>query len=250
MSLLRADCLIKSFRRRIVVYGVSLEVRSGEIVGLLGRNGAGKTTTFQMMVGLLRPDRGRILLDGTDISRLPTHKRAALGVTYLPQEGSVFLKATTADNLRLILELERRSRGDVEAAGRRLLKELGLDALADQPAHTLSGGERRRLEICRALILRPKFLLLDEPFTGVDPLTVVEIQKILLALRDRGIGVVVSDHNVRDTFKVVGRATIIDEGQVLVEGSPEELAGDALARDCFLGNTFRLGGEIPSAFGR
>jgi len=249
MSLLRADCLIKSFRRRIVVYGVSLEVRSGEIVGLLGRNGAGKTTTFQMMVGLLRPDRGRILLDGTDITRLPTHKRAALGVTYLPQEGSVFLKATTAGNLRLILELERSSRGDVEAAGRRLLKELGLDTLADQPAHTLSGGERRRLEICRALILRPKFLLLDEPFTGVDPLTVVEIQKILLALRDRGIGVVVSDHNVRDTFKVVGRATIIDEGQVLVEGSPEELAGDALARDCFLGHSFRLGGEIPSAFG-
>ena len=249
MPLLCADCLIKSFRRRIVVYGISLEVRSGEVVGLLGRNGAGKTTTFQMMVGLLRPDRGRILLDGTDISRLPTHERAALGVTYLPQEGSVFLKATTADNLRLILELQSGSRRNVEATGRRLLEELGLSAVANQPAHTLSGGERRRLEICRALVLRPKFLLLDEPFTGVDPLTVVEIQKILLSLRDRGIGIVVSDHNVRDTFKVVSRATIIDEGQVLVEGSPEELAADPLARDCFLGNNFRLGGEVPSAFG-
>jgi lipopolysaccharide export system ATP-binding protein len=250
MPVLQAVCLIKSFRRRAVVYGVSLEVRSGEVVGLLGRNGAGKTTTFQMMVGLLRPDRGQILLDGTDISRLPTHERAALGVTYLPQEGSVFLKATTADNLRLILELKGRSRSDVEAAGHRLLKELGLSALASQPAHTLSGGERRRLEICRALVLQPKFLLLDEPFTGVDPLTVVEIQRILLALRDRGIGIVVSDHNVRDTFKVVSRATIIDEGQVLVEGSPDELAADDLARDCFLGHNFRLGGEIPTAFGR
>ncbi len=244
MAVLCAEELTKSFGPRVVVRALSLEVRGGEIVGLLGRNGAGKTTTFQMMAGLLRPDSGRLLLDGLDISRLSTDKRARRGVTYLPQEGSAFLKASVADNLRMILELRRLSRSEREDRVRALLEELGLTDLAGQPAHTLSGGERRRLEICRALVLDPAFLLLDEPFTGIDPLTIVEIQKILLRLRERGIGIVLTDHNVRDTFRIVARAAIIDEGQVLIEGPPEVLAADERARRRFLGPDFRLGEEV------
>jgi lipopolysaccharide export system ATP-binding protein len=244
MAVLRAEALTKSFGSRVVVSDLTLEVRSGEIVGLLGRNGAGKTTTFQMMAGLLRPDSGRLFLDDFDLSRLATDKRARRGVTYLPQEGSAFLKATVGDNLRMILELRRLTRPEREERARALLEELGLTDLADQPAHTLSGGERRRLEICRALVLDPSFLLLDEPFTGIDPLTIVEIQKILLRLRERGIGIVLTDHNVRDTFRIVGRAAIIDEGRVLIEGPPEALAADERARRRFLGPDFRLGGEV------
>lgn len=244
MGVLRAEALTKSFGSRVVVHDLTLEVRRGEIVGLLGRNGAGKTTTFQMMAGLLRPDSGRLLLDDLDISRLSPDKRARRGVTYLPQEGSAFLKASVADNLRMILELRPLSRSEREARVGTLLDELGLADLAGQSAHTLSGGERRRLEICRALVLDPAFLLLDEPFTGIDPLTIVEIQKILLRLRERGIGVVLTDHNVRDTFRIVGRAAIIDEGRVLVEGPPEVLAADERARRRFLGPDFRLGEEV------
>ncbi len=246
MSLLRALDLTKSFDRRQVVKGMNVEVRSGETIGLLGRNGAGKTTTFQMMVGLLRPDSGRILLDDEDISRSPTYERALKGITYLPQEGSVFLKASVEDNLRLILELKPYSTKEREALEEELLGELGLAALARQSAHSLSGGERRRLEICRALSLKPKFLLLDEPFTGIDPLTIIELQKILLRLRDRGIGIVISDHNVRDTFKIASRAYIIDDGQLLIEGSPQLVAADERARERFLGKNFKLGEEIPA----
>jgi len=244
MAVLRAEKLSKSYNSRAVVKGVTLEVRSGEIVGLLGRNGAGKTTTFQMMVGLVKPEGGRITLDGADLSRMTTDRRAVLGITYLPQEGSVFLKASVEDNLRLILEILPLAPKDRERTRRALLEELGLLGLAKQSAASLSGGERRRLEICRALALDPKFLLLDEPFTGIDPLTILELQKIMLRLKDKGIGIVLSDHNVRDTFKVVGRACIIDGGEVLVEGPPLEVAADARAREKFLGKDFRFGEEV------
>jgi len=246
MSILRAENLTKIFSRRTVVKDMSLEVRSGEIIGLLGRNGAGKTTTFQMMIGLLRPDGGRIFLGETDISRMTTCERASLGITYLPQEGSVFLKTSVENNLRMILEMQPLAKGEREERARELLAELGLLALSKQGAHSLSGGERRRLEIARALVLNPKFLLLDEPFTGIDPLTILELQKIMLHLKEREIGIVISDHNVRDTFKVVSRACIIDEGQKLVEGTPPIVASDASAREKFLGKNFELGEEIES----
>jgi len=242
-STLEAQGLVKRFGRRTVVKGVDVRVAGGEIVGLLGRNGAGKTTTFQMVVGLLRPDAGRVVLDGRDISRLPTDKRALAGLTYLPQENSVFLKATVADNLRLGLELRGYKRAERKTTAAELLEEFGLEALARQQAHTLSGGERRRLEICRALILRPKFLLLDEPFTGIDPLTILELQKILLRLKGRGIGVVLSDHNVRDTFKIADRAYIIDAGEILIDDVPVKVAADPKARERFLGTAFTFGEE-------
>ena len=244
MPTLRADRLTKSYDDRTVVRELSLEVRSGEIVGLLGRNGAGKTTTFQMMVGLVRPERGTILLDRTDISRMTTYRRAKGGITYLPQDGSVFLKATVSGNLDLVLGLQRRTRKERDEARRGLLDELGLSDLAGQSADSLSGGERRRLEIARALVLDPKFLLLDEPFTGIDPLTILELQRIMTRLRARGIGIVLTDHNVRDTFKVVDRAYVIDEGEILVEGPPAAVAADAGARRRFLGEGFELGEEI------
>jgi lipopolysaccharide export system ATP-binding protein len=241
---LKAENLIKSYGRRPAVRGVTLEVGQGEIIGLLGRNGAGKTTMFQMIAGLLRPDSGRILLHGRDISSWTTDQRARLGLTYLPQEHSVFLKATVADNLRLSLELQSYPKPAVQKLAGDLLEEMGLGGLAGQPAHTLSGGERRRLEIGRALTLRPSFLLLDEPFTGIDPLTVLDLQKTLQALKNKGIGILVSDHNVRDTFHIADRATIIDEGEMLVEGPPARVAADERARTRFLGNDFSLGAEI------
>jgi lipopolysaccharide export system ATP-binding protein len=246
MPILRGIRLAKSYDQRLVVKGMTVEVRSGETIGLLGRNGAGKTTTFQMMVGLVKPDSGQILLDDKDISDRPTHERAVMGITYLPQEGSVFLRASVEDNLRMILELTTQSRKDRERLAKDLLAELGLSALAKQKAHSLSGGERRRLEICRSLILKPKFLLLDEPFTGIDPLTIIELQKILMRLRDKDIGIVISDHNVRDTFRIVGRAYIIEEGEILIEGSPQRIAADESARERFLGNNFKLGEEVPT----
>jgi lipopolysaccharide export system ATP-binding protein len=246
MPILRGINLAKSYDRRLVVKGMTVEVRSGETIGLLGRNGAGKTTTFQIMVGLVKPDSGKILLDDTDISNCPTYERAVMGITYLPQEGSVFLRASVEDNHKMILELTTQGRENKELLAEELLAELGLTALAKQSAHSLSGGERRRLEICRSLILNPKFLLLDEPFTGIDPLTIIELQKILTRLRDKGIGIVISDHNVRDTFKIVGRAYIIEEGEVLIEGSPQRIAADESARERFLGKNFRLGEEVPS----
>lgn len=246
MPVLQAENLTKSYLNRVVVRDLSLEVRAGEIVGLLGRNGAGKTTTFQMVVGLVRPDSGSISLDGTDISRMTTCNRARLGVTYLPQEGSAFLKASVEDNLKLILEFLPGSRRERKETGRRLLGELGLLDLAGQSADSLSGGERRRLEIARALVLNPKFLLLDEPFTGIDPLTIIELQKILFRLRDRGIGIILTDHNVRDTFKVVNRACVIDEGEILVEGPPSIIAADERAKERFLGKNFELGEEVQA----
>lgn len=244
MSLLEARNLVKSYGSSPAVRGVDVKLRSGEVVGLLGRNGAGKTTIFQMIVGLIRPDRGVILLDGRDILTLPAHERARLGLTYLPQENSVFLKATVEDNVKIALELQPgfKSAG-LEAETRRLLDDLGLSPLAKQQAFSLSGGERRRLEICRALTLKPKFLLLDEPFTGIDPLTVIELQRILVLLRDRSIGILISDHNVRDTFRIVSRAYVIDEGEILVEDEPRAIVQDARARERFLGSDFRWSEE-------
>lgn len=243
MSRLEARRLVKRFGRRIVVKGVDAVFESGEIVGLLGRNGAGKTTFFQMIVGLLRPDAGAVYLDGENMTSLPTDRRARAGLTYLPQENSVFLKASVIDNLRLGLELQPLSRSEREATAAALLEEFNLSPLAAQGADSLSGGERRRLEICRALLLQPKFLLLDEPFTGIDPLTIREIQKTLLRLKERGIGIILSDHNVRDTFQIVDRAYIIDDGEILVMDTPARLAANPKARERFLGTEFRFGEE-------
>ena len=243
MSRLEARRLVKRYGRRIVVKGVDAVFESGEIVGLLGRNGAGKTTFFQMIVGLLRPDAGAVYLDGKNMTSLPTDRRARTGLTYLPQENSVFLKASVIDNLRLGLELQPLSRTEREATAAALLEEFNLSPLAAQGADSLSGGERRRLEICRALLLQPKFLLLDEPFTGIDPLTIREIQKTLLRLKERGIGIILSDHNVRDTFQIVDRAYLIDDGEILVMDTPARLAANPKARERFLGTEFRFGEE-------
>jgi lipopolysaccharide export system ATP-binding protein len=246
MSLLKAENLTKIYGGRPVVDGVDVEIHSGEIIGLLGRNGAGKTTTFQMMVGLIKPNSGHIYLDKSDISKHATYLRASKGITYLSQEDSVFLKASVENNLRLVLELQPYTKEERKKIASQLLEELGLLSLAKQSAHSLSGGERRRLEICRSLILKPKFLLLDEPFTGIDPLTIIELQKILVNLRNKGIGIILSDHNVRDTFKIANRAYIIDEGKILVEGSPAQVTSDERAKEKFLGGNFKLGDEILS----
>jgi lipopolysaccharide export system ATP-binding protein len=240
MSVLRSENLTKTYGGREVVRGVNVRVQSGEIVGLLGRNGAGKTTTFQMVVGLIKPDHGTIFLDDHNISRCTTPERARLGITYLPQENSVFLKASVRDNLRLILELLPYDEKERETLAHDLLDELGLLPMAEQSAHSLSGGERRKLEICRSLVLKPQFLLLDEPFTGIDPLTIIELQKILLRLKERSIGIIISDHNVRDTLRITDRAYILDEGVVLIEGSPSRVAADEQARKRFLGADFAL----------
>ncbi len=244
MTVLKSKNLIKSYNRRIVVKGMDIKVDSGEIVGLLGRNGSGKTTIFQMVAGLIKPGRGSIFLDEENISRYSSHLRAMAGITYLPQESSVFLKASVEDNLRLILELQTHKRKERKKIATQLLEELGLLQLVKQPAYSLSGGERRRLEICRSLIIKPKFLLLDEPFTGIDPLTILELQKIMLNLKNKGIGIIISDHNVRDTFMIIDRAYIIDDGNILIEGPPQKIASDEQAKERFLGKDFKFGDEI------
>jgi len=244
MSILKAKKLKKSFGSRLVVKGVDVEIKSGEIIGLLGRNGAGKTTTFLMLVGLLRPDSGAIYLDDKNISSFQSYKRAKQGIIYLPQENSVFLKTTVENNLRMVLELQHYTVKKRNEISKQLLGELGLLPLARQSAHSLSGGERRKLEICRALALNPKFLLLDEPFTGIDPLTIIELQKIILNLKNKGIGILLSDHNVRDIFKIANTAYIIENGDILIKGTSQEIASDKKAREHFLGANFKLGGEV------
>jgi lipopolysaccharide export system ATP-binding protein len=240
MLKLQAADLRKSYRGRTVVDNVSLEIQQGEVVGLLGPNGAGKTTTFYILVGLARPDYGRVLLDGEDITDLPMYLRARNGISYLPQEPSVFRKMTVAENLFAVLEtlplsLEQR-RDRVEE----LLAQMGLDGVRNSHAHVLSGGERRRLEIARSLVLSPSFVLLDEPFSGIDPLTVVDIQKIIAELSASGIGVLITDHNVRETLAVTDRAYIINEGKILFAGTPVALSGNADVRRIYLGEAFRL----------
>ena len=240
MALLRTLALTKSYGGRTVVRGVSLSVRPGEVVGLLGPNGAGKTTTFHMVVGLTAPDSGRVVLDGQDITADPMYVRARRGLGYLPQEPSVFRGLTVEQNLLAILETlglkraERRRRADA------LLAELNLTPLAAARAHSLSGGERRRVEITRALVMSPSFMLLDEPFAGIDPIAVSDIQEIISHLKERGIGVLMTDHNVRETLRITDRAYIIHDGDVFRSGTPDELAGDDEVRRIYLGAGFRL----------
>jgi lipopolysaccharide export system ATP-binding protein len=237
---LEARGLQKSFWQRKVVDNVNLVINPGEVVGLLGPNGAGKTTTFYMVVGLLPPDRGRILLNGTDITALPMYRRARRGIGYLPQESSVIRKLTVEDNLLAILEMLDLTSREREERKIALLRELGLDGLAKQRAYTLSGGERRRLEITRALITSPSFLLLDEPFTGIDPIAIADIQEIISRLKGKGIGVLITDHNVRETLQITDRSYILYDGQILVSGTSKELATNERAREIYLGEKFSL----------
>jgi lipopolysaccharide export system ATP-binding protein len=237
---LEARNLLKRYRGRTVVGGVSIDLSGGEVVGLLGPNGAGKTTTFYMLVGLVRPDSGSVWLGDTDVTELPMYRRARLGLSYLPQEASVFRRLTVEENLFGVLELLGVPFADADARVADLLEEFGLQHLRHQRADTLSGGERRRVEIARALVTEPKFLLLDEPFAGIDPLTVNDIQKLIRHLRTSGYGVLITDHNVRDTLKITDRASIIKDGKVFAKGDPESLAKDPLVRQVYLGEEFRL----------
>ena len=240
MATLRTTDLTKSFGGRTVVRGVSVDISSGEVVGLLGPNGAGKTTTFSMVVGLVSPDSGRVLLDGNDVTEDPMYVRARKGIGYLPQEPSIFRGLTVEQNIQAILETL-----DLDSSGRRtrlreLLAELGLTPLAKSPAYTLSGGERRRVEITRALVVSPMFMLLDEPFAGIDPIAVTDIQKIIFHLKDRGIGVLVTDHNVRETLRITDRAYIVHDGVIFRSGTPGKLAADEDVKRIYLGQDFRL----------
>ena len=237
---LSAEALSRRFGRREVVREVSLEVFQGEIVGLLGPNGAGKTTIFNMLAGSHRVTRGDVYLSGENITSLPLFRRARRGITYLPQESSVFRRLTVAGNLEAVLETVESSKACRRKRMQELLQELGLEEKADYRADRLSGGERRRLEITRALILEPRFMLLDEPFAGIDPITVSETQRLVATLRGRGIGVMITDHNVRETLSVCDRAYIIQDGQILRAGSPNELVEDPVVRDAYLGSDFHL----------
>ena len=239
-SLLTAEGLIKTYGGRAVVKGVSLEVAAGEIVGLLGPNGAGKTTTFSIVVGLVRPDAGVVRLGDRDLTDLPMYKRARAGICYLPQEPSVFRKMTVEENLLAILETLDLSHGERQERADRLLADFGLEALRAHRAFTLSGGERRRVEIARSLVVSPDFLLLDEPFAGIDPLAVLEIQAIARRLASAGIGVLVTDHNVRETLSIVDRAYIINAGEILRAGTPLALSSDAVVKKIYLGEAFQL----------
>lgn len=240
MHLLKTENLRKSYNNRKVVDGVSIAISRGEIVGLLGPNGAGKTTTFYMAVGIIRPDSGRVIFDDKDISKLPMYRRARLGLGYLSQEPSIFRRLTVEENIMAILETLKLSRGQRKDRLKELLRDLGISHLAKNKAYTLSGGERRRLEITRALVSRPSFIMLDEPFSGIDPIAVSDIQDILKALRQQGIGVLLTDHNVRETLSITDRAYIMDEGKILISGTSEELINDPKARQIYLGEKFRM----------
>ena len=245
-SRLEAHHLKKAYGSRKVVHDVSVEVGKGEVVGLLGPNGAGKTTSFYMIVGLVRGDGGQILIDGEDVTRMPIHKRSRMGLSYLPQEASIFRKLSVADNVRAILELQTDAQGqalssaNIEKRLSELLADLRVDHLRDSPAIALSGGERRRVEIARALATDPRFILLDAPFAGIDPIAVIEIQRIIAFLKQRGIGVLITDHNVRETLGICDHAYIISEGRVLAEGTPDEIVANADVRRVYLGEHFRM----------
>tara|TARA_B100001123_G_C15287120_1_gene1016019 strand:+ start:1343 stop:2065 length:723 start_codon:yes stop_codon:yes gene_type:complete len=240
MSFLSTESLVKEYAGHRVVDKVSIHVKPGEIVGLLGPNGAGKTTTFNMVVGIVRPDSGGVLFERNEITRKPMHERARAGIGYLTQEPSVFRKLTVAENILAILETCDISSSEKEVRLRSLLDELDLAALADNKAYQLSGGEKRRLEITRSLVTNPKLLLLDEPFAGVDPIAVYEVQKIVLRLKGRGMGILITDHNVRETLKMVDRAYLIHQGRVVLEGDAERLVEDPKAREIYLGPTFNI----------
>jgi len=238
--LLATDKLVKAYRRRRVVNSVSITVAAGEIVGLLGPNGAGKTTTFNLVVGVVKPDEGRVSFQSRDITRLPMHKRARLGIGYLTQEPSVFRKLTVEENILAILETCKISWAERVVRLKYLLDELDLTPLAKNKAYTLSGGEKRRLEITRALVTSPKLMLLDEPFSGIDPIAVYEVQKIVRRLKERGLGILVTDHNVRETLKLVDRAYLIHKGEVVYEGGGPEMLNDPKAREIYLGPEFNM----------
>jgi lipopolysaccharide export system ATP-binding protein len=240
MPLLEVENVTKTYGRRKVVNGVSLTVERGETVGLLGRNGAGKTTTFRMVIGLVRPETGTIRFEGKDVTRLPIYRRARLGMGFLPQEPSVFQRLTVEENLLAILETTKKPKGVRRETAGSMLKEYGLSHLAGQKAYTLSGGEMRRLEICRAMLTSPSIVILDEPFSGVDPIAVNEIQGFIRKLKEKNIGVLLTDHNVRETLAITERSHIIDSGTVLRSGTPDEILSDPVVRERYLGNDFRM----------
>lgn len=237
---LQARGLQKSYAGREVVSGVDLHVESGQVIGLLGPNGAGKTTSFYMVVGLATPDRGAVFLDDQDITGLPMYLRARSGISYLPQEASVFRKLTVAENLLAILETLNISVAQQQDRLEELLSDLNIGHIRDSKGYALSGGERRRVEIARSLVLEPAFLLLDEPFAGIDPIAVIDIQSIVSRLKERGIGILISDHNVRETLGVCDQAYILNQGKVLEFGTPEQIAGSSIAREIYLGEKFKL----------
>ena len=231
--------LQKSFRKRQVVKSFSLEIESGEVIGLLGPNGAGKTTSFYMIVGLIAADAGSVTLDGQGLRHLPIHERARLGVGYLPQEASIFRKMTVEQNIRAILEISTKDKSRIDGEVEKLLADLNIGHLRHNPAPSLSGGERRRVEIARVLAMQPRFILLDEPFAGVDPIAVIDIQKIIDFLKSRGIGVLITDHNVRETLSICDRAYIISDGTVLASGKPDDLVNNEQVRSVYLGENFK-----------
>lgn len=240
MHTLSARGLTKSYDGRFVLHETSLEVRSGEIVGLLGPNGAGKTTTFYIITGMLRPETGSIRLDDEEIAHLPMYQRARRGISYLPQEPSIFRKLTVRENLRAVLEIRGLPADETEERIERMIEEFELGAFADRDAARLSGGERRRAEIARSIAMEPKFILFDEPFAGIDPITVVELKKMLKYLKEKGLGILITDHNVRDTLSITDRAYILSEGRMLDEGLPEKLIANPKVKDVYLGEEFRL----------
>ena len=240
MSVLKAIDLKKKYGKKIAVNGISLEVKTGEVVGLLGPNGAGKTTTFYMIMGALKPDHGNIFLDDMELTHFPMYKRAQMGVSYLPQEASVFRKLTVFENIYSILELKKTNKEEAAKKTQELLNLMGIDKLKNEKAYNLSGGERRRVEIARSLAITPKFLLLDEPFTGIDPKTREEIQDIIINLKNLNIGVLITDHNVRETLSITDRAYIIYQGEILIEGTSQELINNPEARKIYLGERFKL----------
>lgn len=240
MHLLEVKALQKSYGRKVVIRNIDLYVSTSEIVGLLGPNGAGKTTTFYSILGLVRPEGGRILLDNQDISDLPMYERARRGISYLPQEPSIFRKLSVEDNLRAVLEIKGLSRDEIETELKNLLREFNLTEFAGRDGYKLSGGERRRTEIARALATRPTFILFDEPFAGIDPLAIIELKKMMIYLRSKGLGIIITDHNVRDTLSITDRAYIISNGEILEEGTPEKLIATPKVKEAYLGEEFRL----------
>ncbi|HXG00845.1 MAG TPA: LPS export ABC transporter ATP-binding protein [Bacteroidota bacterium] len=237
---LRAENLVKSYKKRIVVNNVSIEVKQGEVVGLLGPNGAGKTTTFYMTIGMIPPDSGRVFLNGTELTHLPMYKRARMGLSYLPQEASVFRKMTVEENILAVLQMQEMSNAERRARCEELMHDFSITHLARSKGYMLSGGERRRTEIARALACDPKFILLDEPFAGIDPIAVEDIMRIVASLKQRGIGVLVTDHNVHETLSITDRAYLLFEGKILMAGTAEMLANDPAARKLYLGEKFKL----------
>lgn len=240
LNLLKAENITKIYNKRKVVDGVTIEVKEGEVVGLLGPNGAGKTTTFYCIVGIVKPDKGKVLLGELDLTEEPTYERAKKGISYLPQEPSIFRKLTVEENIKAVLEMHNLPKREIEEKTNYLLERFGISELKKQKANSLSGGERRRLEIARALSIEPKFLLLDEPFAGIDPIAVYEIQELITELKEMGIGILITDHNVRETLRIIDRAYIIGHGKVIASGTPEEVARQEIVRKVYLGEQFEM----------